>query len=53
MNALIDQLTTLRLHGMATCAQDLLASRKPSRCPAGGFAAEREPYNCAQAIDRR
>ncbi len=29
MNALIDQLTTLRLHGMATCAQDLLASRKP------------------------
>jgi len=25
----------------------LLASRKPSRCPAGGFAAEREPYNCA------
>jgi len=29
MNALIDQLTALRLHGMATCAQDLLASRKP------------------------
>ena len=29
MNALIEQLTTLRLHGMATCAQDLLASRKP------------------------
>lgn len=29
MNALIDQLTALRLHGMATCAQDLLAARKP------------------------
>lgn len=29
MNALIDQLTALRLHGMATCAQGLLASRKP------------------------
>ncbi len=29
MNALIEQLTALRLHGMATCAQDLLASRKP------------------------
>ncbi|WP_153039744.1 ATP-binding protein, partial [Pseudovibrio sp. Ad37] len=26
----IDQLTHLRLHGMATCAQDLLASRKQS-----------------------
>ncbi|KZL27386.1 Chromosomal replication initiator protein DnaA [Pseudovibrio sp. WM33] len=30
MNVLIDQLTHLRLHGMATCAQDLLASRKQS-----------------------
>jgi len=29
MNALIDQLTALRLHGMAACAQDLLTSRKP------------------------
>lgn len=29
MNALIDQLAALRLHGMAACAQDLLASRKP------------------------
>jgi len=29
MNALIDQLTGLRLHGMAACAQDLLASRNP------------------------
>ena len=29
MNALIEQLTTLRLHGKATCAQDLLAARKP------------------------
>ena len=29
MNALIDQLTTLRLHGMAACAHDLLSARKP------------------------
>jgi len=29
MNALIEGLTTLRLHGMAGCAQDLLASRTP------------------------
>lgn len=29
MNTLIDQLTALRLHGMATCVQDLLAARKP------------------------
>ncbi len=29
MNALIDQLTALRLHGMAACAQDLLTARKP------------------------
>jgi len=29
MNALIEQLIALRLHGMAACAQDLLASRKP------------------------
>ncbi len=29
MNALIEQLTALRLHGMANCAQDLLASRTP------------------------
>src|SRR5690606_4686815 len=29
MNALIDQLTALRLHGMAACAQDLLSARKP------------------------
>ena len=29
MNALIEQLTVLRLHGMAGCAQDLLTSRTP------------------------
>jgi DNA replication protein DnaC len=29
MNALIDQLAALRLHGMAACAQDLLAARTP------------------------
>ena len=29
MNALIDGLKALRLHGMAGCAQDLLASRTP------------------------
>jgi len=29
MNALIEQLTTLRLHGMAGCAQDLLTARTP------------------------
>ncbi len=29
MNALIKQLTTLRLHGMAGCAQDLLTARTP------------------------
>lgn len=29
MNALIEQLTALRLHGMAQSAQDLLAARKP------------------------
>src|SRR5690606_22785719 len=29
MNALIDQLTVLRLHGMAACAHDLLSARKP------------------------
>lgn len=29
MNALIDQLTALRLHGMAACARDLLCARKP------------------------
>ena len=29
MNALIDQLTALRLHGMAACAHDLLSARKP------------------------
>ena len=29
MNALIDQLRDLRLHGMASCAQDLLAARTP------------------------
>lgn len=29
MNALIDQLAALRLHGMATCAHDLLSARKP------------------------
>ena len=28
MNALIDQLTALRLHGMAACAHDLLRARK-------------------------
>ncbi len=30
MNALVEQLTALRLHGMAACAQDLLAARKPT-----------------------
>jgi len=29
MNALIDQFAALRLHGMAACAQDLLAARTP------------------------
>lgn len=29
MNALIDQLTALRLYGMAACAKDLLTARKP------------------------
>ena len=29
MNALIDQLAALRLHGMAACAQDLLTARTP------------------------
>lgn len=29
MNALIEQLAALRLHGMAGCAQDLLAARTP------------------------
>lgn len=29
MNALIDGLKTLRLHGMAQCAQDLLIKRNP------------------------
>ncbi len=29
MNALIDQLTAPRLHGMAACAHDLLSERKP------------------------
>ncbi|WP_262689831.1 IS21-like element helper ATPase IstB [Kordiimonas aestuarii] len=29
MNALIEQLATLRLHGMAMCAQELLAARTP------------------------
>jgi len=29
MNALIEQLTALRLHGMAGCAQDLLTARTP------------------------
>ena len=29
MNALVDQLAGLRLHGMAACAQDLMAARKP------------------------
>jgi DNA replication protein DnaC len=29
MNALIDQFEALRLHGMAACAQDLLAARTP------------------------
>jgi len=29
MNALIEQLTDLRLHGMAGCAQDLLTARTP------------------------
>ncbi|MCJ8336339.1 MAG: ATP-binding protein, partial [Epibacterium sp.] len=29
MNALINQLTALRLHGMAACAHDLLSARKP------------------------
>ena len=29
MNALIEGLKALRLHGMAGCAQDLLASRTP------------------------
>ncbi len=29
MNALIEQLTDLRLYGMAACAQDLLGARKP------------------------
>ena len=29
MNALIDGLKALRLHGMAGCAHDLLASRTP------------------------
>ena len=29
MNALIDQLRSLRLHGMASCAQDLLSARTP------------------------
>ena len=28
MNALIDQLAGLRLHGMAACAHDLLSARK-------------------------
>jgi len=29
MNALIEQLAALRLHGMAGCAQDLLTARTP------------------------
>jgi len=29
MNALIEQLAALRLHGMAACAHDLLSARKP------------------------
>ena len=29
MNALIDHLTALRLHGMAACAHDFLRTRKP------------------------
>jgi DNA replication protein DnaC len=29
MNALVDGLSSLRLHGMAACAQDMLASRTP------------------------
>jgi len=29
MNALVDGLVTLRLHGMAGCAHDLLAARTP------------------------
>ena len=29
MNNLIDQLTALRLHGMAACAHDLLRAGKP------------------------
>ncbi|MBV1865860.1 MAG: hypothetical protein KUG74_15695 [Rhodobacteraceae bacterium] len=29
MNALIDQLAALRLHGMAICAHDLLSALKP------------------------
>jgi hypothetical protein len=30
MNILIQQLTALRLHGMASCAQELLAARPES-----------------------
>jgi len=33
MNVLIEQLTTLRLHGMAGCAQDLLARPESYRTP--------------------
>lgn len=33
MNALIDELTALRLHGMAACARDLLSARKPPGLP--------------------
>ncbi|MFU8865704.1 MAG: hypothetical protein ACNA7O_17470 [Rhodobacterales bacterium] len=29
MKSLIDQLAALRLHGMAACAQDMLAARTP------------------------
>lgn len=48
MNVLIDQLAALRLHGMATCAQDLLTARKPL-----GFATAIKQLIEAETVERQ
>ena len=52
MNALTDQLTALRLHGMAACAQDLLASRKPHEQYRGLTTALRQLID-AETVERQ
>lgn len=54
----VDLLIQAQEHGIETVATacELAVAQNTlrlSRCPAGGFAAEREPYNSDKATDRR